>query len=153
MVVSVGIIMPYTQSRGTFHDDVIKWKHFPRYRPFVPGIHRSTKASDTELWCFFDLRPNKRLSKQSLRWWFDHQVHYGVIVKTFPSVGIQLMRPRTTDVWDNCPRSTNCHIIANHIRLPLVHVVSVDLNDFGYLWVMIINKGRYFGMYNGIWWE
>ena len=23
------------------HDDVIKWKHFPRYWPFVRGIHRS----------------------------------------------------------------------------------------------------------------
>ena len=39
------------------HDDVIKWKHFPCYWPFVRGIHRSrwiphTKASDAELWCF-----------------------------------------------------------------------------------------------------
>ena len=39
------------------HDDVIEWKHFPRYWPFVRGIHRSrliprTKASDAELWCF-----------------------------------------------------------------------------------------------------
>ena len=40
------------------HDDVIKWKHFPRYWPFVRGIHRSpansphTKASEAELWCF-----------------------------------------------------------------------------------------------------
>ena len=39
------------------HDDVIKWKHFPRYWSFVRGIHRSrwiprTKASDAELWCF-----------------------------------------------------------------------------------------------------
>ena len=39
------------------HDDVIKWKHFPRYWPFVMGftVHRwipLTKASDTELWCF-----------------------------------------------------------------------------------------------------
>ena len=25
----------------TFHDDVIKWKPFPRYWPFVRGIHRS----------------------------------------------------------------------------------------------------------------
>ena len=25
----------------TSHDDVIKWKHFPRYWPFVRGIHRS----------------------------------------------------------------------------------------------------------------
>ena len=24
-----------------FHDDVIKWKHFTRYWPFVRGIHRS----------------------------------------------------------------------------------------------------------------
>ena len=24
-----------------FHDDVIKWQHFPRYWPFVRGIHRS----------------------------------------------------------------------------------------------------------------
>ena len=24
-----------------WHDDVIKWKHFPRYWPFVRGIHRS----------------------------------------------------------------------------------------------------------------
>ena len=25
----------------SIHDDVIKWKHFPRYWPFVRGIHRS----------------------------------------------------------------------------------------------------------------
>ena len=42
------------------HDDVIKWKHFPRHWPFVRGIHQSyrwvplTKASDAEFWCFFD---------------------------------------------------------------------------------------------------
>ena len=28
-------------SRKTTHDDVIKRKHFPRYWPFVRGIHRS----------------------------------------------------------------------------------------------------------------
>ena len=33
------------------HDDVIKWKHFPRYWPFV--------------------HPNKQLSKQSGGWWFE----------------------------------------------------------------------------------
>ena len=25
----------------TYHDDVIKWEHFPRYWPFVREIHRS----------------------------------------------------------------------------------------------------------------
>ena len=27
------------------HDDVIKWKHFPRHWPFVQGIHRSPVSS------------------------------------------------------------------------------------------------------------
>ena len=44
------------------HDDVIKWKHFPRYWPFVWGIHRSpvsprAKANDAELWCFLWAAP------------------------------------------------------------------------------------------------
>ena len=30
---------------GFSHDDVIKWKHFPRYWPFVRGIHRSAVNS------------------------------------------------------------------------------------------------------------
>ena len=30
-----------------------------------------TKASDADLWCFFDLRLNKRLSKQSWGWWIE----------------------------------------------------------------------------------
>ena len=29
-----------------YHDDVIKWKHFPRYWPFVRGIHRSPWRGD-----------------------------------------------------------------------------------------------------------
>ena len=45
---------------GCRHDDVIKWNHFPRYSPFVGGIHRSSRSFDV----FFDLRLNKRLRKQ-----------------------------------------------------------------------------------------
>ena len=30
-----------TENRLQSHDDVIKWKQFPRYWPFVRGIHRS----------------------------------------------------------------------------------------------------------------
>ena len=30
---------------GNIHDDVIKWKHFPRYWPFVRGIRRSAVNS------------------------------------------------------------------------------------------------------------
>ena len=31
----------FTCQNINLHDDVIKWKHFPRYWPFVRGIHRS----------------------------------------------------------------------------------------------------------------
>ena len=37
---------------STMHDDVIKWKHFSRYWPFVRGIHRSTVNSPHKgQWC------------------------------------------------------------------------------------------------------
>ena len=32
-------------SAAKIHDDVIKWKHFPHYWPFVRGIHRSPVIS------------------------------------------------------------------------------------------------------------
>ena len=32
------------------HDDVIKWKHFPRYWPFSRGIHRSSVNTLTGQW-------------------------------------------------------------------------------------------------------
>ena len=66
---------PVHYSFQHFHDDVIKWKHFSRSWPFVRGIHRSrwipqrpvTRSFDV----FFDLRLNKRLSKQPWSWWFE----------------------------------------------------------------------------------
>ena len=61
---------PEYYGRTRPHDDVIKWKHFPRYWPFVRNSpHKGTKASDAELWCF--LRLNKRLRKQSWGCWFE----------------------------------------------------------------------------------
>ena len=54
------------------HDDVIKWKHYQRYLPFVRGIHRSP-VRDAELCCsfFFYLGLNKRMSKQACGWWSE----------------------------------------------------------------------------------
>ena len=61
------------------HDDVIKWKHFPRNWPFVRGIHRSRWIPHTKtqrpvtrsFYVFFDLRLNKRLSKKPRGWWLE----------------------------------------------------------------------------------
>ena len=54
------------------HDDVIKWKQFLRYWPFVRRIHRSLVNSPHEpvtqsFDVLFDLRLNERLSKR----WFE----------------------------------------------------------------------------------
>ena len=59
------------------HDDVIKWKHFPRYWPFVRGIHPYPVDSSQKIqWCrafMFSLicAWTKGLSKQSRRRWFE----------------------------------------------------------------------------------
>ena len=56
------------------HDDVIKWKHFPRYWPFVRGIHRCPVNSPHKgqwrgaLMLSVICALNKRLSKQSWGW-------------------------------------------------------------------------------------
>ena len=56
----------------TIHDNVIKRKHFPRYWPFVRGIHQLPVNSPHKgqwrgaLMVFFYLRLNKLLSKQLL---------------------------------------------------------------------------------------
>ena len=66
-----------------FHDDVIKWKHVPRHwllcgeftgdcweftgHRWISLTQTVTRSFDV----FFDLRLNKRLSKQSRRRWFE----------------------------------------------------------------------------------
>ena len=56
----------------TCHDDVIKWKHFSRYCPFVrgpvPGEFPAQRPVTRSFDVFFDLRLNKQLGKQSWGW-------------------------------------------------------------------------------------
>ena len=73
-----------------WHDDVIKWKHFPRYWPFVRGIHRSPVNSPHKgqwrgalmfsLMCtWINARVNTRKAGDLRR----HRAHYDVIVMHF----------------------------------------------------------------------
>ena len=67
-------------SQNYFHDDITKWKHFPRYWLFVSGFHRSgefhsQRPATQSFDVFFDLRLNKRFSKQSWGWWFETPSH------------------------------------------------------------------------------
>ena len=55
------------------HNDVIKWKHLPRYWPFVRGIHRSpVNSPHNGLWrgAFVFYLMNRQLSEQSWGRWF-----------------------------------------------------------------------------------
>ena len=69
------------------HDDVIKWKHFPRYWPFVQGIHRSLVNSPhkgqwrqdlifTSICAWISSWVNNREAGDSRR----HRAHYDVTV-------------------------------------------------------------------------
>ena len=69
------------------HDDVIKWKHFPRYCPFVREFtgHRwipLTKASDAELWCFLWSPPwiNGWVNNREAGGLRRHHAHYDVTI-------------------------------------------------------------------------
>ena len=39
-ILTVGMLDKQSSAASCMHDDVIKWKDFPRYWPFVRGIHR-----------------------------------------------------------------------------------------------------------------
>ena len=68
------------------HDDVINWKHFPRYWPFVRGIHRSPVNSPHKgqwrgalmsLICALNKRLSKHLEAGDLR---PQRTNHDVIV-------------------------------------------------------------------------
>ena len=55
------------------HDDVNKWKHFPRHCGEFTGLGEfpTQRPVTRNFHVFFDLRLNKQLSKQSSGWWFE----------------------------------------------------------------------------------
>ena len=66
------------------HDDVIKWKHFPHYWPFVRGIHRSPmisahKGQSRGVLMFSLIWVNNREAGDLRR----HRAHYNVTVIFF----------------------------------------------------------------------
>ena len=69
------------------HDDVIKWKHFLRYWPFVRGIHQSPVNSPHKgqwrralMFSFFCLQTNGWANNREAGDLRRHRAHYEVIV-------------------------------------------------------------------------
>ena len=70
-IISKVILVPKAVQFECNLDDIIKWKHLPRYWPFVREIHRSpvdplTKASDAKLWRFIWFGP-KQMVEQTMK--------------------------------------------------------------------------------------
>ena len=71
------------------HDDVIKWKHFPRYWPFVQGIHRTPVNSPHKgqwrgalMFSLIRARINGWVNNREAGDLRRHRPHYDVIVMT-----------------------------------------------------------------------
>ena len=70
-----------------FHDDVVKWGHFPRYWPFVRGIHRSPVNSPHKgqwrgalMFSFICVWRNGWVNNCEVGNLRRHRSHYGVTV-------------------------------------------------------------------------
>ena len=71
-----------TFPKTNYHEDIIKWKHFPRYWPFVRGINRSPVQSPHKgqwrgAWCFLWSAPKQKIEQTIKRRWFEtHRDNY-----------------------------------------------------------------------------
>ena len=103
------------------HDDVIKWKHFPRYWPFVRGIHRSLVNSLRKgqwrgslmfsLICAWINRWVHNREADDLR---RHRAHYDVIAMVSERCLIVFMSAR----------SDPCFIIVGTMLYPLLSYID-----------------------------
>ena len=81
-------VLPHDLVKSSWcHDDVIKWKHFPRYWPFVRGIHRSPVNSPHKgqwrgalMFCLICAWINGWVNNGEAGDWRRHHAHYNVIV-------------------------------------------------------------------------
>ena len=137
---------PLRFSYPSYHDDVIKWKHFPRYWPFVRGIHRSPVASGAELWCFLGSAPEQTVEQTidtpagDLR---RRRAHYDITVMTItPKVyGGRHIANDKLDIWDHSGYGLSqlettlyCNVVTHWLSLYPEWSLSILLN--GNIWVL-----------------
>ena len=113
------------------HDDVIKWKHFRGYWPFVWGIHWSLVNSPPQrpvtrnFDVFFDLRLNKKLSKQLWGQWSETPSR-----SLWCHCNVDLMPA-------NMPHTINCYHSQAGLLVEPLHIgcinCQVSITNF-YLW-------------------
>ena len=126
------------EAPGVSHDDVIKWRHFLRYWPFVQRIHRPPVNSPhqgqwRELWCLLWLASwiNNREAGDLRR----HHAHYDVIVMHFKTSGAHCnCKPFCR--YNDCSRiSSTCIFVALWARIN-GHCSCKLIWLFSYAWTM-----------------
>ena len=94
------------------HNDVIKWKHFPRYWPFMRGIHRSTvnfphkgQWRGALLFSLICARINGWVSNREAVDLRRHRTHNDVIVMYWPDWAAWAHKrvPGKTERWQKWP--------------------------------------------------
>ena len=90
------------------HDDVIKWKHFPRYWPFVRGILRSPVNSPHRgqwrgalMFTLICARINGWINNREAGDLRRHRTHYDVIVMIVSNNGLSHIRHKPLSDWTN----------------------------------------------------
>ena len=112
------------------HDDVIKWKHFPRYWPFVRGIHRSPVNSPHKgqwhgalmfslICAWVNSWVNNREADDRIR----HRAHYDVIVMFCTNTTGMLKRMNPEEYWQTD--------FMNHWK-PYVMSTRINSNAYAY---------------------
>ena len=100
-----------------YHDDVIKWKHFPRYWSFVRGIHRSPVNSPHKgqwrgalMFSLICARINGWVNNGEAGDLRRYRAHYDVIVMTHLAQSLQALESCqngaiTNQLWLTCETS------------------------------------------------
>ena len=109
MIPYLSLVARWRDSIWPTHDDVIKWKHFPRYWPFVWGIHRSPVNSPHKGQCRGALMPSPICV--GINGWVNnreacdlrrHRAHYDGTVMNIPRILVVIegsKEHRITGFW------------------------------------------------------
>ena len=111
-----------------WHDVVIKWKHFPRYWPFVRGIHRSPHKGQWRGALMFSLictRINGWVNNREAGDLRRHRAHYDVIVMGWEVPYVLRWIPFSRPCW-LCPQRDSIEALSalQHLVKEVNHVVK-----------------------------
>ena len=113
--------------KAFYHDDVIKWKHFPRYWPFLRGIHRSPVNSPhkgqwrgASMFSFICAWTNGWANNLGAGDLSRYRAHYGVTVMILCPASIFEILFCAEEVWEPVSvhwRQGKCQLLANCLML------------------------------------